>query len=246
MSLMDHLGELRRRLIWVLAVFVITMIIGMVVSGPIIHYLKNVPPAKNIQWNAFSPWDSLRIYMNVSLAVGLVISLPFTLVQLWSFVKPGLRQEEQKATLLYIPGAFFLLLLGLSFGYFVVFPMAFRFSAVLTHQLGLTETYGAAQYFSFMFNIILPLSLFFELPIVVMFLTKLRVLNPIRMRKMRRYAYVVLVVLGALITPPDAISATIVAAPMIILYEFSVYLSRRVYRKQQQADRAWEAEYGPK
>jgi len=135
-------------------------------------------------------------------------------------------------------------LIGLAFGYFVVFKMAFLFTSAVTKNLQLQETYGITQYFSFMFNIILPLSLLFELPIVVMFLTKLRLLNPMRLRKMRRYAYLLLVVVATMITPPDATSAIIVAVPMIVLYEFSVFLSGIVYRKQLLQDQQWEKERG--
>ncbi len=243
MSFWDHLGELRKRLIWVIVVLVLGMVLGLAVSKPIIEYLKHQPPATNIEWNVFSPWDSIRMYMNVAFITGFIIGLPVTLYQIWAFVKPGLRVEEQRATLLYIPGAFILFLLGLSFGYFVVFPMAFFFTSTITQSLDLTETYGIAQYFSFMFNILLPLSIVFELPVVVMFLTKLRILNPMILSKFRRYAIFALVIVGALITPPDAISAIVVAVPMILLYEFSVILSRVVYRKQLAQDAAREAEY---
>jgi sec-independent protein translocase protein TatC len=243
MSFWEHIGELRKRLIWVVVVLVIGMVIGLVVSKPIIEYLKHQPPATTVEWNVFSPWDSIRIYMNVAFTTGFIVALPVTLYQIWAFVKPGLRVEEQRASLLYIPGAVFLFLLGMAFGYFVVFPMAFYFTSTVTQSLALTETYGISQYFSFMFNILLPLSILFQLPVVVMFLTKLRILNPRVLSKFRRYAFFVLVILGTLITPPDAISAIIVAVPMMVLYEFSVILSRVVYHKQLVKDAEREAEY---
>jgi len=241
---MEHIGELRKRVLWIALFFVLAMIVGLVVGIPIINYLTSVEPVKDLALNAFSPWDGIRIYMQVAVYVSVVISLPFILFQVWLFVKPGLRKEEQKASLLYIPFAVLLFLIGLSFAYFLVFPMAFYFTGVLTRNLGLIQTYGLAQYFTFMFNILLPISLIFELPIVVMFLTKLRILNPTRLNRMRRYAYMVLLIISALITPPDLISAIIVSIPMIILYEISLLLSRSIYRKQQAADNAWEVEFG--
>ncbi len=246
MSLVDHLGELRKRIIWVLVVLVVGMVAGLILARPIIRYLKTMSPANEIGWNVFSPWDALRLYMNFGLVVGLLITLPVALYHLWAFLKPGLRAEEQKASIAYVPAAFLLFLLGLSFGYFVVFPMAFYFTSSISKSLEITEMYGAAQYFSFMFNIIIPLSIVFEMPIVVMFLTRLRLLNPKRLHKFRRYAYLLLVVLSTIITPPDAISAILVAIPLILLYEFSVFLSGIVYRKQLQKDAEWERQYGPK
>lgn len=246
MSLVEHLGELRKRIMWILLVLVIGMVAGLIAAKPIIRYLKNIPPADTISWNVFSPWDALRLYMNFGLAVGILITLPVTLYHIWAFVKPGLRETEQKASIIYIPYAFVLFLAGLSFGYWVVFPMAFYFTSSISKSLDITEMYGAAEYFTFMFNIILPLAIVFEMPIIVMFLTKIRLLNPKRLHKFRRYAYMLLVILATVITPPDAISAILVALPLIVLYEFSVFMSGFIYRKQLLKDAEWEREFGAK
>ncbi|GAA4828531.1 twin-arginine translocase subunit TatC [Paenibacillus vulneris] len=246
MTLVEHLSELRKRIMWVLLVLIIGMVIGIIVAQPLIMYLKSVSPAKNIPWHVFSPWDSIRMYMSFALVTGLILTIPVALYHIWAFLKPGLREEEQKASLKFVPFAFLLFLIGLAFAYFVVFKMAFMFTSGISERLGLEETYGAAQYFSFMFNILVPISLLFELPIVIMFLTQLRILNPKRLHKIRRYAYLILVIIAAMITPPDMLSAVIVSVPMIILYECSVLLSGVVYRKQLLKDQAWEEEYGAK
>lgn len=244
MSLVEHLTELRSRIFWVAIVLVVGMVAGFFCAKPLINFLRNMPPANGMQWAVFSPWDSLRLYMNFSFVVGVFITVPVAMYHAWAFVKPGLRKEEQNASLIYIPFAILLLLVGVAFSYFVVFPMAFHFSQGIAQNLGFAEVYGAAQYFSFMFTILVPLSISFELPIVVMFLTKLRLLNPIRLGKMRRYAYLALVILATIISPPDAISAIVIAVPLIALYEFSVLLSRVVYRKQLEKEAEWEKEYG--
>lgn len=242
-SLVEHLTELRKRLIWVIVVLVLAMIGGFFLAKSLLLYLMHTEPASSIvTLNTFSPWDAIRLYMQFAFAIGLTVTMPFALLQIWLFVKPGLMEYEQKATLRYIPGAVFLFLLGLSFAYFIIFPMAFYFTSTVTKSLGLTETYGAAQYFTFMFNILLPMALLFELPVVVMFLTKIRILNPTRLKKMRRYAYLLLVVVATLVTPPDIISDILVAIPMILLYEISIYLSGRVYKKQLEREEQWKAE----
>lgn len=242
-TLVEHLAELRKRIIWVLVVLVLAMIGGFFAAKPLIVYLMHTEPASSIvTLNTFSPWDAIRLYMQFSFAVGLAVTLPFALVQMWLFVKPGLTEIERKATLRYIPAAIMLFLAGLAFAYFIVFPMAFYFTTSVTRSLNLTETYGAAQYFSFMFNILIPMSLLFELPVVVMFLTKIRIVNPNRLKKMRRYAYLALVIVATFVTPPDFISDILVAIPLIALYEFSILLSARVYRKQQEYDRQWLGE----
>lgn len=240
MTFVDHLQELRKRIIRIVLVLVVAMILGLVLAKPIIVYLKAANPASQLEWNVFSPWDSIRIYMNVSFLFAMIVSLPFALYQLWLFMKPGLKEHEQKAAVGFIPLATLLCIAGLAFGYFVVFPLAFYFSNNLTTNLGLTETYGISQYFSFMFNILIPLTLVFELPIVILFLTKIRLINPLLLRRMRRIAYLLMVVLGTLITPPDLLSAIIVAVPFILLYETSVWVSAKVYKRQLAQDFAEE------
>jgi len=142
----------------------------------------------------------------------------------------------------YIPLAALLFLAGLSFAYFVVFQSAFHFAGELNKRMDVTETYGAAQYFSFMFSILLPVSLIFELPAVFMFLTKLRILKPALLRKYRRHAYFGLIVVSTFIAPPDFISNILIAVPLILLFELSVLLSAHIYRKQTERDPAFEVE----
>lgn len=243
MSLFEHLGELRRRVIYILIVLVVTMVGGLLVADPIFAYIISTKEASQITLHAFSLWDAIGYYMKIAFVVALVVTLPFTLYQLWAFVSPGLREVERKATLRYIPFVFVMFVIGLAFAYFVVFPLAFNFTTNMTRHLGLQETYGISQYFSFLLNILIPISLLFELPIVIMFLTRIRILNPKRLRKMRRVAYFALIFIGVTITPPDLISDSLVAIPLILLYEFSVFLSTAVYRKQLEEDRAWEEEF---
>jgi sec-independent protein translocase protein TatC len=243
MSVVDHLTELRKRIIYVLVVFVLGLVGGLFFAKRIYDYLISADLARGFVLHAFSFWDGIGMYMKISMAVSLVITVPFVVYQLWAFVSPGLRQEERSAALRYVPYVFVLFIIGVLFGYYIVFPMALSFTMSITKDMGLEETYGIAQYFDFMFSLVLPLALLFELPLVVMFLTKLRILNPLRLRKMRRYAYFALVFIAVVITPPDFISDFLVTIPLLILYEFSVFLSAFVYRKQLAADAAREEQY---
>ncbi|MFE4713017.1 MULTISPECIES: twin-arginine translocase subunit TatC [unclassified Paenibacillus] len=243
MSLVDHLTELRKRIIYVLIVFVLGLVGGLFCAKPIYEYLIRSDLAKGFVLHAFSFWDGIGMYMKIAMAVSLAISVPFIIYQLWAFVSPGLRQVERNAALRYVPYVFILFILGVLFAYYIVFPMALSFTISITRDMGLEETYGIAQYFDFMFSLVLPMALLFELPLVVMFLTKIRILNPLRLRKLRRYAYFVLVFIGIVITPPDFISDFLVAIPLLVLYEFSVFLSAFVYRKQLAADKELEDRY---
>ncbi|MGG6310621.1 twin-arginine translocase subunit TatC [Paenibacillus macerans] len=236
-NIVDHLTELRRRLVLVCIVFVVVLVGAFFVVDPIYHYLTvNAISGVTIELNAFSFWDGVGVYMKIAMLVALGITLPFTLYQVWAFVSPGLKPQERKATVKYIPFVFICFVVGLAFGYYVVFPLAMTFTGTLNKELGLVETYGMADYFKFLTNIVLPISLLFELPLIILFLTQLRILTPIRLRKMRRVAYFALVVISVMITPADFFSAFLVLIPLVLLYELSVVLSQRVYSKQLAAD----------
>ena len=238
--ILQHLGELRRRLIWVLLVFIVAIVVGFIYAEPIVQHLKNDPAARDIPWNVFALGDALRVYLQFAFLMALVITTPFAMFQMWKFVKPGLKPNEQKATLLYIPGAFFLFIVGILFAYYYIFPFVVQFVTSFSERLGAQEMYGISQYFGFMFRLILPIGIVFELPVIVMFLTRIRLLTPHVLRKMRRHAYVLLVVVAAMITPPDFVSNILVAIPLILLYEVSIWLSNPVYRNVQAEDAAWK------
>lgn len=240
MSMVDHLSELRKRLIWVIACFILFMIIGFLAAPSVVEHLKNDPAASNVSWHVFGLSDALRIYMQVSFIIALVLTMPVILFHVWRFMSPGLTEVEQRALLTYIPFAVILLLLGIAFGYYILLPMIIGFMSNFTSALGAEETYGLTQYFQFMFNLVLPVSLLFELPVVILFLTTIRIVNPIILAKWRKYAVLVFVTIAAMVTPPDFISNILVSIPLIALYEISIWLSKFVYRRQQERDKEWE------
>jgi sec-independent protein translocase protein TatC len=243
MSLWDHIGELRKRIIYSLIVFGIGLVGGLFAAEPLYDYLVAAAPTEKLELHAFSPWDAIGLYMKFAVLISFIIAIPFAFYQLWAFVRPGLSPKERSATVRYIPGAFIMFLAGLAFAYFVVFPLAFKFTERVTANMGLEQTYGLAQYFSFLFNLLIPISLLFELPLLIMFLTRIGIVNPRLLRKMRRLAWFIMVAVGVMITPPDVISDLLVALPLILLYEFSVLLAQSAHNKRMAAKAAREAEF---
>lgn len=239
MPLLEHVGELRKRVIYILIVLVLGLALGIAVAEPAYSFLMSQKPANTIELHTFNLWDGIGMYMKIAFVIALTITLPYIAYQLWAFVKPALRPHEQKSALKYVPFALLMFLAGLAFSYFVVFPLAFHFTRTVASHLNLEETYGIAQYFSFMFSILIPISLLFELPLLIMFLTAIRIVNPVRLRKMRRLAYFIMAVIGVMITPPDFISDILVIIPLVCLYEVSVFMSGLVYKKQLAADAKW-------
>ncbi|UFJ40966.1 twin-arginine translocase subunit TatC [Brevibacillus humidisoli] len=246
MTLEEHLGELRKRIIWVLVVFVLALVVGLFYADVVIQYMQSNPISQEIPLSglvSLSPSDALRVYMQFAFLIGVVITLPVALFQIWRFVSPGLRPPEQRVALRFIPVAFLLFLLGLGFGYYIVFPMILPFMVGFTEKIGTQPLYGVAEYFGFMFNIVIPFGFLFELPMLVMFLTRLRIVNPMRLARLRRVAYFVLAVVAITLTPPEIVSDILVTIPLLLLYEVSIWLSKLVYRKQLQEDEAWEREF---
>ncbi|OYD06714.1 twin-arginine translocase subunit TatC [Paludifilum halophilum] len=246
----EHLSELRVRILWVLTAFVTTLIIGLVFARPIIHFLKEDilegALGEQLELNIFSPGEALSIYMQFAFVVAVTLTLPVALYQAWCFVQPGLMPRERKATLSYIPLAVILFLLGLCFGYYWIFPFLLRFMSSLSASLGATETYGMYEFFRFLFRVVFPIAFLFELPVLILFLTRLRILKPDLLRKGRRFAYLVLVVVAALVTPPDFVSNILVTLPLILLYEFSILLSARIYRRMKAEEEAEERRWAEK
>jgi len=230
MKLTGHLEEMRRRIIITLGAFLVALIAAFLYAKPIYAWLVRDMDG---MLTVLGPTDILWVYLMISGVVAIAVTIPVAGGQIWAFVKPALTPLEQRATLAYIPALAVLFAAGICFGYFVLFPMVLAFLKEMAH--GQVQTlYTADKYFRFMLNLTLPFGLLFEMPVVVMFLTRLGILNPVRLSKMRKMSYFILVVISITITPPDFISDILVIVPLLILYEFSITLSKWVYKKQLQ------------
>ncbi|MEK4027057.1 MULTISPECIES: twin-arginine translocase subunit TatC [Bacillaceae] len=236
MTIYEHIGELRKRLIIVIAFLFLTMIAGLFLAEPIIRYLQHADEAQELTMNAFRVTDPIKIYFQMAFVIAFVLTSPMILYQLWAFVSPGLLEKERKVTLSYIPLSLLLFLAGIAFSYFILFPYIIHFMMKLSGNLQIEQVIGINEYFQFLFQITLPFGILFQLPVVTMFLTRLGIITPMFLAQIRRYAYFVLLVVAGLITPPDVISQIIVMIPLVILYEISIWISKISYKKTLQAE----------
>lgn len=234
---LDHLNELRKKGYYIVIVFLLTFILGFFFAKPAFMFIKTNPALENVSWNVFHPADAFIIYMKFALLNALIFSIPWSLLQIWLYVKPGLHKNERKEVLFYIPFSFLLFLIGLVFTYFLIVPFIFSFISYLNKDLGFVETYGVTQYFSFLFNILIPISLVFQLPALLAFFTRIGLLNPQFLVKFRKHVYMGLIILAAIITPPDLTMNITVALLMIFLFEISVIMSKFIYKKHVQKKR---------
>jgi sec-independent protein translocase protein TatC len=232
MNVMEHLEELRKRVIITLVAFLFSFIISFIFVQDIYQYLiKDLDDKLAL----LGPGDILWVYMVLAGVAGIAITIPVFAYQTWRFVRPALSKDEQKTSLAFIPGLFLLFVCGISFGYFVLFPLVLSFLQSLAGDQFQTF-FTVDRYFKFMINLTLPFGFLFEMPAVVMFLTKLGIINPIRLIKARKISYFVLIVVSILITPPDLVSDILVILPLLLLYEISITLSKFVYKKRLAAE----------
>ncbi|TLS49896.1 twin-arginine translocase subunit TatC [Paenibacillus antri] len=227
MHLTEHLAELRKRLIVTLCTFLVALCGAFVYVERIYLWLTRDLDGK---LQVLSPSDPLWVYFMIAGVFAIAVTIPVAGFQVWRFIAPGLRPAERRTSLAYIPALAVLFLIGLAFGYLVIYPMVLSFLGGLSGNF--VTSYTADKYFRFMINMTVPFGVLFEMPVIVMFLTSLGILNPVRLAKMRRVAYLVLTIVAVTITPPDLVSDILVIIPLFLLYEISVGLSRFVYRKR--------------
>lgn len=236
MSVYDHLGEMRNRIVITAVFFFLFMVVGLFFAKPVIVYLQGDPVAQDIQMNAFNLTDPLKVYVNFAFIIAILLSLPVALYQIWAFISPGLFPTERKVTLSYIPISFILFAGGLSFAYFILFPLVVHFMGSIADSLNIEGEYGINEYFSFLFGLVLPFGLLFQFPVLIMFLTRLGLITPHFLRKIRKFAYFGIIVIAGVISPPELISHLTITIPLIILYEISIIISANSYKKRLKAE----------
>lgn len=166
-----------------------------------------------------------------SITAGFIIAFPFILWELWKFVSPALYEKEKKNIKYFIAIASFLFFLGVAFGYFVLTPLSINFLANLTISTQVENQIDVDSYIGLVKTTSLATGLVFELPIVIFFLSKIGLVTPKFLRDYRKYAFVIILIIAAIVTPPDVISQCIVTIPLVILYEISIFISQLVIKK---------------
>jgi sec-independent protein translocase protein TatC len=232
MSFLDHVEELRWRIIYAIIGVLIFTIVAWIFIDPLIEIvlLKPARDAKASLQN-LRPFGQLFLYVQVSIVVGIVASLPNIFYQLWQFIAPALKKKERKYILWIVFFSTFCFLAGIAFAYFVMLPLAMKFAA----QFGTAEIsneFAIDEYMSIIISVMLAAGVVFELPMISFFLSKLGILTPKFMRKYRRHAIVIILVLAAFLTPgADPVSQVILAVPLVLLYEISIFISKLSSKK---------------
>jgi len=232
MSFLDHLEELRWRLIYAIIGIVIGSIAAWIFIDPLVEVvlLKPARDSGAILQN-LRPFGQLFLYVQVSIVVGIVATLPNLFYQLWRFISPALKKNEKKYILSIVIFSTLCFLAGIAFAYFVMLPLALKFAAEFGTE-AIKNEFAINEYMSIIISVMLASGFVFELPMISFFLTKLGILTPAFMKKYRRHAIVAILVLAAFLTPgADPISQIVLAVPLVLLYEISIFISKISVKK---------------
>lgn len=227
MSFLDHLEELRWRLIFA----VIGVVIGTIIAWVFIDQLVNLvllKPARDAgaDLQNLRPFGQLFLFVQIAIIAGIIISIPNIFYQLWSFISPALKGSEKKYILSIVIFSSVCFLCGIAFAYFVMLPMALKFAEQFGSE-AIKNEFAIDEYMNIIISVMLAAGLVFELPMVSFFLSKLGILTPQFMRKFRRHAIVIILFLAAILTPgADPVSQLILAIPLVLLYEISIFISK--------------------
>jgi sec-independent protein translocase protein TatC len=230
MTLMEHFSELRRRLLWCAFIFLMAFIFGWYVAPSVQEFLTmpllNVWDG-NLLYNAIT--DGLMIRLSLSMVVALIVLIPVLLWHVWAFVAPGLKKNEKKFIWPLMIASPILFLIGAAFAFYILFPFVFGFFIELNKSSNVPAIVLPAvrDYLSFAIGLLKVFGVAFQLPILMIFLNRIGVLPRSRVVAMRRYAIILVVVVAAVLTPPDIVSQILLAVPMWLLFELSILFMRR-------------------
>jgi sec-independent protein translocase protein TatC len=240
MPFLDHLEELRWRIIWSLAALVVGVGIAFVVvwkfklllwmQGPMLPYLHG----RRLVYT--HPGDGFSILLQASIIVGIVLALPVIIYQVWIFLSPALYQKEKRIAVPVILGAVMLFIAGAVLAWYFVLPMTLKFLSAMGDE-AFDQMITATDYFGFVSSMVLAMGAVFELPIAILILSAIGLVTPHFLSKYRRHALLASYLGAAIITPGDLfISSVALMVPLYLLYELSIGLSYLVYRKRKASE----------
>ncbi len=222
--IISHVVELRKRLMWCALVLVGTTVFSFIFARDIFRILEM--RAGEIDLIYIEMTEMLGAYFRVSFVSGLVLALPFIVYQMVMFIRPGLTLNERRYLYMLLPGILVSFALGAAFGYFIMIPPMIKFLISFGADIA-TPQIRVGNFVSLMLRLLLATGLCFEMPVVIFFLSRIGIVNAGLLSKYRRFAFVGAFILAAIITPTfDPMNQTIVALPLIVLYEVGILLAR--------------------
>jgi len=221
LTIVEHLGELRSR--------IIKSAIFIIICSCLVYNYVDIIFSLLVKFTErlvfIAPQEAFITNIKIAFFGGLFLSLPFVLYQVWRFVYLGLEKEERKYILIFGIFSFILFILGAAFGYFVIVPIALKFLLGFATDF-VTPMITVSKYISFVGTLTFAFGLIFQLPLIILFLTKIHIITPHLLSRRRREAVVFIFIIAAILTSPDVITQILMALPLILLYELGIVFSR--------------------
>lgn len=231
MPFLDHLEELRQRMLKSILSVVLFSIGSYFVSHEIMQLLLR-PYPRSEKLIFLAPTEGFIVHIKIALFAGILLSLPVIFYQMWQFVSPGLYKHEKKYIPVFVFVSVFFFLVGALFCYFIIIPYGLNFLLGFGGDQ-LEPAIRIQDYLKFVTLLILVFGLIFELPLLSYFLTRIGLISPEFLRSKRRYGIVFIFFIAAVLTPPDVFTQICLALPLILLYEISIWVSKLVVKKQE-------------
>ncbi len=230
MPIMEHLIEVRNRLFKSVAAVIVTTILAFIFYEQIMAFL--VAPAPDLNLQTITIMEPLSIFFKVSLTAGIVVAMPFLVYQFFGFVSPALTGKEKRYIYKILPAVTVMFFAGVAFAYFIALPRAMGFFTTFGSDW-VTIQPTISSYINIVTRLLIGVGLMFETPIIIMVLARMGLVSPKWLAARRKLWIVLAFVIAALITPTfDPINQTIIALPLIVLLEMSIWLSKLVYKKK--------------
>jgi len=236
MSLTEHLGELRNRLLIAISTVGIISVLAFLPSQYAIPWMVHMYFPPDIQLHAFGPTDVIIVEFKFSLLVGVVVGLPVLLYQFWMFIIPAIHPKARRVVYAYVAPSFFLALAGIAFCHFLILPHVVQALLLMTSRVAV-PTFGIAQTLGLILVLLLIFALIFQLPVVAVVLARLGFIDAPKMRAYRRYVFMAFMITGGIAAPDgNPLTMALIAVPMYLLYEASIIIVGVLERSWKAAD----------
>jgi len=226
MSFVDHLGELRSRIIISIIVLFILTIAGFAFSDELLYFINKPYTDTGLKLNVFRLSEGFMMRLKVSAIAALIVGLPFIIFQVWRFILPAITKNDRMFSRISLVSSIFLFYAGVAFVYFLLMPFTVKMLLSFVAK-DITSVIGASEYISFVFLFCFFMGVLFEFPIIIMILTRIGIVTPHFLSRNRKWAIVIIFIISAFITPTqDMLTQTLVAVPLMFLYEASIIVSK--------------------
>ncbi|NLJ57716.1 MAG: twin-arginine translocase subunit TatC [Tissierellia bacterium] len=236
MGIVEHLSELRRRIFFVVIVFLTVTIVGFNFCDDLVALLVRRANEIGYEMVYIAPGELFTQYIRLSVIGGIVFSSPVILFQTWLFIKPALKKSEKTVVFLSLMAGLVCFLIGALFAFFIVVPITLNFFISVDRLQSVQATITIQNYINFVITTLITFGVVFEMPVLTILLSQLGLLKPEWLISSRRVVIVVVFIIAAVITPPDVISQILVAIPMLILFEVSIALSKAIRKRKKERE----------